>query len=104
MNFDNYEEAKKIADYNNRLLESHLRKKAYTTDKQLWVPYHMWKCREETLRNTNYPIFGKGFEKVLGRKVSLEEMGKKAKQTIKEHYSVESNTKSYLSLFDKTAI
>ena len=68
--------ARKIQAYNEKLYRMGLRKDDYRTDNVLWVPYDLINCnrtKESTAKNIKvFPIFGKDYEEVTISDSKLE--------------------------------
>ncbi|MFZ1495473.1 MAG: N-acetylmuramoyl-L-alanine amidase, partial [Saprospiraceae bacterium] len=68
---DNYELAKQVEAYNEKMLADKIKKSSFKFDKQLWVPFHIFNCEElvkvapdSPNNNRSFPIFGKAYEYV----------------------------------------
>jgi len=60
LGIDAFEKAKKIEEYNMKMLQSGLRAKSFKEDKNLWVPFHFFECETTaSAKEPLFPIFGK---------------------------------------------
>ena len=75
----NYNQAKSIQLWNEKLVKTRIKSKVYTSGGKLWVPQYLIDCYS---KNENYPIQEKGLEVVSSKTVTHEIFGEKCEPNL----------------------